>query len=68
QAVLFSKKFPENAAMLSEVKELATRMGRGILVVTRKAERLQDGPIREVLGPPVASLQEGNWSAVEYLR
>jgi hypothetical protein len=68
QAVLFSKKFTESREMLEQVKAAADRLNRGILLITRKPDRLEGPPVSEILGPPLKSVQEGNWWAVEYLR
>jgi hypothetical protein len=68
QAVLFSRKFPEDAGMLAYARSAADARGRGVLVVTRHLDKLQTGAIGEVLGPPRAIHPFDNWWAVEYLR
>jgi hypothetical protein len=65
-AELFSKKFLDDPELLGEVKARATALGRGILLVTRKAERLEEAD--RVLGPRLHSIEEGAWWGVEYLR
>jgi hypothetical protein len=68
QAVLFSRKFPEDAAMLAGARAAADARGRGVLVVTRRLDRLQTQAMGEVLGPPRAIRDFGDWWAVEYVR
>ena len=68
QAVLFSRKFPEDPAMLAGARAAADACGRGVLVVTRRLDRLQTEAIGEVLGPPRAVHDFGDWWAVEYVR
>lgn len=68
QAVLFSRKFPEDASMLADARAAADARGRGVLVVTRRLDRLQTDAMAEVLGPPRAIHDFGDWWAVEYVR
>ncbi len=68
QAVLFSRRFREDAAMLAEARAAADAGGRGVLVVTRRLDRLQTETMGEVLGPPRAIHEFGDWWAVEYVR
>lgn len=68
QAVLFSRKFPEDAGMLAAARAAADARGRGILVVTRRLDRLQTDAMRDVLGAPRATHDFGDWWAVEYVR
>jgi len=68
QAVLFSRKFPEDAGMLAYARAAADARSRGVLVVTRRLDKLQTETMGEVLGPPLATHDFGDWWAVEYLR
>ena len=68
QAVLFSRKFPEDAAMLADARAAADARGRGVLVVTRRLDKLQTEAMGETLGPPRATHDFGDWWAVEYVR
>jgi hypothetical protein len=68
QAVLFSRRFPEDAGMLGEARSAADARGRGVLVVTRRLDRLQTPVMDGVLGPPRATHDFGDWWAVEYVR
>ena len=68
QAVLFSRKFPEDAGMLAQARAAADARGRGVLVVTRRLDKLQTEAMREALGPPLATHDFGDWWAVEYVR
>ena len=68
QAVLFSRKFPEDAEMLAYARAAADARGRGVLVVTRRLDKLQTEAMGEVLGPPQATHDFGDWWAVEYVR
>jgi hypothetical protein len=68
QAVLFSRKFPEDSGMLAYARAAADARGRGVLVVTRRLDKLQTEAMGEVLGPPRATHDFGDWWAVEYVR
>ena len=68
QAVLFSRKFPEDAGMLAAARAAADARGRGVLVVTRRLDRLHTEAIDRVLGPPRTIHDFGDWWAVEYVR
>jgi hypothetical protein len=68
QAVLFSRKFPEDAEMLAYARAAADTRGRGVLVVTRRLDRLQSEAMSKVLGSPLATHAFDGWWAVEYLR
>jgi hypothetical protein len=68
QAVLFSRRFPEDARMLGDARSAADARGRGVLVVTRRLDKLQTDAMSEVLGPPRAIHDFGDWWAVEYVR
>jgi hypothetical protein len=68
QAVLFSRKFPEDPAMLGDARAAADARGRGVLVVTRRLDKLQTEAMAEVLGAPRATHDFGDWWAVEYVR
>ena len=68
QAVLFSRRFPDDPAMLSYARAAADARGRGVLVVTRRLDKLDTGAVREVLGAPRAVHGFGDWWAVEYVR
>jgi hypothetical protein len=66
EVVLFSKKFPEDRALLVEARRVARALGRGVLLLTRKPERLDSEAIGSVLGTPFTSQAFENWWAVEY--
>lgn len=68
QAVLFSRRFPEDAGMLGEARSAADARGRGVLVVTRRLDKLRTDAMGQVLGPPKAVHDFGDWWAVEYVR
>ncbi|HEY2941698.1 MAG TPA: hypothetical protein VGN09_04620 [Vicinamibacteria bacterium] len=68
QAVLFSRKFPDDARMLADARAAADAMGRGVVVVTRRVDKLQTEAMGAVLGSPRATHDFGDWWAVEYLR
>jgi hypothetical protein len=68
QAVLFSRRFPEDAGMLGDARSAADARGRGVLVITRRLDKLQTDAMGEVLGPPRAIHDFGDWWAVEYVR
>jgi len=68
QAVLFSRRFPEDARMLGDARSAADARGRGVLVITRRLDKLQTDAMGEVLGPPRAIHDFGDWWAVEYVR
>ena len=61
-AELFSRTFLTDEAMLREVASEAHRLGRGVLLVTRKPDKLEVA--EEVLGPPRRILKEGSWWGV----
>jgi hypothetical protein len=68
QAVLFSRKFPEDAGMLAYARAAADARGRGVLVVTRRLDKLQTQAMGEVLGAPRAVHAFDDWWGVEYVR
>ena len=68
QAVLFSRRFPDDAGMLGYARAAADARGRGVLVVTRRLDKLQTEAMAAVLGPPRAIHPFEDWWAVEYLR
>jgi hypothetical protein len=68
QAVLFSRRFPEDPEMLAHARAAADARGRSVLVVTRRPDRLETEPMRQVLGPPRATHAFDGWWAVEYVR
>jgi hypothetical protein len=68
QAVLFSRKFPDDPQMLASARAAAGALGRGVLVVTRRLDKLDTEPMRQVLGPPRATHDFDGWWAVEYGR
>ena len=68
QAVLFSRRFPEDPGMLAYARAAADAQGRGVLIVTRRFDKLQTEAMGEVLGPPRATHDFGDWWAVEYVR
>jgi hypothetical protein len=56
-------------ARLDEVRSIAEREGRGVLVISSRPEPLTNTPLVEAhLGPPVARFVFDNWEAIEYLR
>ena len=68
QAVLFSRKFPDDPGMLAFARAAADARGRGVLVVTRRLDKLQTEAMGAVLGAPLATHAFDDWWAVEYLR
>ena len=66
QAVIFSRRFPEDVEMLSYARAAADARGRSVLVVTRRLDRLESEPMKQVLGPPTATHEFDGWWAVEY--
>jgi hypothetical protein len=68
QIVLFSKKFPDEGDLLARARAVADSQGRGILMITRKPERLASEAVDAALGKPLGRQVFDNWSAVEYLR
>jgi len=68
QAVLFSRRFPEDPEMLAYARAAADARGRSVLVVTRRPDRLETEPMRQILGPPRATHAFDGWWAVEYVR
>jgi hypothetical protein len=68
QAVLFSRRFPEDPEMLAYARAAADARVRSVLVVTRRLDRLDTEPMRTVLGPPRSIHDFGDWWAVEYVR
>jgi hypothetical protein len=68
QAVLFSRRFPEDPEMLAYARAAAVARGRSVLVVTRRPDKLETEPMRQVLGPPRATHAFDGWWAVEYVR
>ncbi|PYQ00820.1 MAG: hypothetical protein DMF83_27230 [Acidobacteria bacterium] len=68
QAVLFSRKFPDDPGMLAFARAAADARGRGVLVVTRRLDKLQTEAMGAVLGAPLVTHAFDDWWAVEYLR
>jgi hypothetical protein len=68
QAVLFSRRFPDDPEMLAYARAAADARGRGVLVVTRRLDKLQTEAMTTVLGAPKAVHDFGDWWAVEYVR
>jgi len=68
QAVLFSRRFPEDPDMLAYARAAADARGRSVLVVTRRPDKLETEPMRQILGPPRATQAFDGWWAVEYVR
>jgi hypothetical protein len=66
QAVLFSRRFPEDRDMLGHARAAADARGRSVLVVTRRLDKLDTGPMSAILGPPRATHEFDGWWAVEY--
>lgn len=66
QAVLFSRRFPEDPEMLAYARAAADARGRSVLVVTRRPDKLETEPMRQILGPPRTTHAFDGWWAVEY--
>jgi hypothetical protein len=62
KAELFSRKFLTDRALVRQAAGDAESLGRTVLLVTRKPEKL--GEVEAVLGPPEKILKEGSWWGV----
>src|SRR5438093_3096085 len=68
QAVLFSRRFPDDPAMLSDARAAADARGRSVVLIGRRLDKIQTPAVDQSLGPPRAVHDFGDWWAVEYVR
>ncbi|PYQ13543.1 MAG: hypothetical protein DMF80_14820 [Acidobacteria bacterium] len=68
QAVLFSRRFPEDPAMLSDARAAADARGRSVVLIGRRLDKIQTPAVDQSLGPPRATHDFDGWWLVEYVR
>jgi hypothetical protein len=69
QVVLFIERLPLQTEDLAEVRAMADRLGRGVLVITlRSPLNLDLPPVRAALGRPLQVRRFGRWWLYEFLR